>query len=124
MVGKKIGIQATGKILLTALLKKHDIEEKDVEVVVIGSDFDAAADRPGRRGDRLADLDHQRQGCSAAAVTLRLWDAGVKLYALPMYATRDTLEKKPAMLAGFLQAPREGLGVHPEEPREGRRLRW
>ena len=39
MVGKKIGIQATGKILLTALLKKHNIPEKDVEVVVIGSDF-------------------------------------------------------------------------------------
>ena len=37
MVGKKIGIQATGKILLTALLKKHNIPEKDVEVVVIGA---------------------------------------------------------------------------------------
>ena len=32
MVGKKIGIQATGKILLSALLKKHNIPEKDVEV--------------------------------------------------------------------------------------------
>ena len=39
MVGKKIGIQATGKILLTALLKKHNIPEKDVEIVVVGADI-------------------------------------------------------------------------------------
>ena len=32
MIGKKIGIQATGKVLLSALLKKHDIPESDVEV--------------------------------------------------------------------------------------------
>src|SRR5579885_1368055 len=35
LVGKKVGVQATAKILLSALLKKHNIPEKDVEVVVI-----------------------------------------------------------------------------------------
>src|SRR4051812_46131224 len=36
LVGKKVGVQATAKILLAALLKKHNIPEKDVEIVVIG----------------------------------------------------------------------------------------
>src|SRR5271170_2479027 len=39
LIGKKVGVQATAKILLAALLKKHNIPEKDVEVVVIGSEM-------------------------------------------------------------------------------------
>src|SRR6266404_867348 len=38
-IGKKVGIQATGKILLTALLRKNNIAEKDVTVVVAGADM-------------------------------------------------------------------------------------
>jgi NitT/TauT family transport system substrate-binding protein len=39
MVGKKIGIQATGVILLRALLAKNKIAEKDVTIVTIGADM-------------------------------------------------------------------------------------
>ena len=39
LVGKKVGIQATAKVLLNALMKKHDIAEKDVEIVIIGSEM-------------------------------------------------------------------------------------
>src|SRR5258708_1113383 len=35
--GKKVGIQATGQVLLRALLAKNNIDIKDVTVVVIGS---------------------------------------------------------------------------------------
>src|SRR5579859_6646209 len=38
-VGKKVGIQATGVILLRALLAKNKIDMKDVQVVTIGSDM-------------------------------------------------------------------------------------
>ena len=39
MVGKKVGIQATGVILLRALLAKNKIPEKDVTIVTIGADM-------------------------------------------------------------------------------------
>jgi len=116
MVGKKIGIQATGKILLSALLKKHNISEKDVEVVVIGSDF-----APLLTGQTDAVTGWLTSTTAIKAlgqppVTLRLWDAGVQLYALPLYATKDTIEKKPQMLAGFLKAMARGYAYAQKEP--------
>ena len=39
LVGKKVGIQATGVILLRALLAKNKIPEKDVQIVIIGADM-------------------------------------------------------------------------------------
>src|SRR5437762_13082302 len=39
LVGKKVGIQATGVILLRALLAKNQIPEKDVTIVTIGADM-------------------------------------------------------------------------------------
>ena len=116
MVGKKIGIQATGKILLTALLKKHNIPEKDVEVVVIGSDF-----APLLTGQTDAVTGWLTSTASIKAlgqppVALRLWDAGIQLYALPLYATKDTIEKKPAMLASFLKGIAKGFAYAQKDP--------
>src|SRR5579863_7909030 len=39
MIGKKIGVQATGQILLSALLRKHNIPADKVEKVIVGSDM-------------------------------------------------------------------------------------
>ena len=39
MIGRKIGVQATGQILLTALLRKNGIPEDQVQKVIIGSDM-------------------------------------------------------------------------------------
>src|SRR5262249_44711936 len=39
LVGKKVGVQATGAILLRALLARHRIPEKDVQFVTIGADM-------------------------------------------------------------------------------------
>src|SRR5262249_52431264 len=41
-------------------------------------------------------------------IDLMLWDTGVRLYALPYYATRDTLQQKPELLAGFTRAAARG----------------
>jgi NitT/TauT family transport system substrate-binding protein len=41
-------------------------------------------------------------------IDLRLWDAGVKLYALPYYATKDTIEKKTDMLVAYTRAVSKG----------------
>ncbi len=106
--GKKVGIQATGAILLRALLKKNGIDPKDVTVVTIGSDM-----LPIMTGQvdvvtgwltnttALKVLGPDR-------VTLRLWDTGVHLYANPYYATPDTVAKRGDLLAGFLRASAKG----------------
>lgn len=116
MIGRKIGIQATGRVLLSALLKKNDVAESDVEIITIGSDYtplltgqvDAVAGwitnvkalKP--LGDEL--------------VTLRLWDFGVKLYALPYYATETTLTNNSELLSGFLSAAGKGWGYARQNP--------
>ena len=108
MRGKKIGIQATGVILLRALLARNNMALSDVTVVTIGSDM-----MPVMTGQvdvvtgwvtnttalKVLGSDH---------VTLRLWDAGVQLYALPYYATPETIQSKPAVLAAFLRASAKG----------------
>ncbi len=108
MIGKKVGIQATGVILLRALLAKNKIAEKDVTIVTIGADM-----APLLTGQvdvvtgwltnttALKVLGDQR-------VDLRLWDTGVKLYALPYYATVDTIKNKADVLAKFLRATGKG----------------
>jgi NitT/TauT family transport system substrate-binding protein len=116
MVGKKIGIQATGKILLSALLKKHNIPEKDVEVVVIGSDFAPLLTGQADAVSGWLTATTAIKALGQKPVALRLWDAGVQLYALPLYATKDTIEKKPAMLAGFLRGIARGYAYAYKEP--------
>lgn len=108
LVGKKVGIQATGVILLRALLAKNKIPEKDVTIVTIGADM-----APLLTGQvdvitgwltnttALKVLGDER-------VDLRLWDTGVHLYALPYYATHDTLKNKADMLAKFVRATGKG----------------
>jgi NitT/TauT family transport system substrate-binding protein len=100
LIGKKVGIQATAKVLLNALMKKHDIAEKDVEIVIIGSEMTPIL--TGQTNTTtLKPLGPDR-------IDLRLWDAGVRLYALPYYATKDTIEKKADMLAAFTRASSRG----------------
>ncbi|HTR85175.1 MAG TPA: ABC transporter substrate-binding protein [Reyranella sp.] len=116
MVGKKIGIQATGKILLSALLRKNGIPEKDVEVVVIGSDMTPLLTGQTDAVTGWVTNTTSLKPLGADVVTLRLWDAGVKLYALPLYATKDTIAKKPEMLTSFLRATARGWAIVRSEP--------
>jgi NitT/TauT family transport system substrate-binding protein len=108
MIGKKVGIQATGMVLLRALLAQNKIAEKDVNVIPIGGDM-----TPLMTGQvdvvtgwltnttALKVLGKER-------VDLSLWDSGVRLYALPYYATNKTLQTQPQVLAAFLRATARG----------------
>ncbi|HUN40233.1 MAG TPA: ABC transporter substrate-binding protein [Acetobacteraceae bacterium] len=110
MKGKRIGIQATGVVLLRALLVKNGMTLDDVKVVTIGSSM-----MPIMTGQvdvvtgwltnttALKVLGPDR-------VALRLWDAGVKLYANPYYATPDTLAKHADVLERFFRAAARGWG--------------
>jgi NitT/TauT family transport system substrate-binding protein len=108
MVGKRIGIQATGVILLRALLAKNKIPEKDVTIVTIGADM-----TPLMTGqvDAVTGWTTNTTALKVLGpdrVDLALWDTGVQLYALPYYATTKTLETQGAALAGFMRAAAKG----------------
>lgn len=108
LVGKKVGVQGTARIHLTALLRRHEIPEDSVEVVIVGSDYS-----PLLTGQVDA-IGGWLTNTSALKVfgpdvqALRLWDNGVKLYAMIYYATPQTLEENPELLARFLRAAGRG----------------
>lgn len=106
--GKKVGIQATGQILLRALLAKNNIDMKDVQIVIIGSEM-----TPLMTGqvDVITGWVTNTTALNVIGpdrVQFRLWDAGVKLYASPYYATTETLQSKPDLLVRFLRASAKG----------------
>ena len=106
--GKKVGIQATGLVLLRALLAKNAMDLKDVQVVTIGSDM-----MPIMTGqvDVITGWLTNTTALKVLGpdrVTLRLWDAGVHLYADPYYATPETIQTKGDVLARYLRASARG----------------
>lgn len=116
MVGKKIGIQGTGRPLISALLKVNNIPLDQVEIVVIGSDM-----TPLLTGqvDAIAGWTTNTTALGVLGpdiTTLRLWDNGVQLYANPYYATQQTLDTKSEQLAGFLRAAGKGWAYARENP--------
>lgn len=108
MVGKKIGIQATGKILLSALLKKNGIPESDVEIVVIGADMTPLLTEQVHAVTGWMTNTTALSVLGPDRISMKLWDQGVQLYANPYYATADTLEKDQEMVTGFLRAAGRG----------------
>jgi NitT/TauT family transport system substrate-binding protein len=108
LIGKKVGIQATGVILLKALLAKNSIPEKQVEIVTIGADMSPMLTGQVDVVTGWLTNTTALKVLGPDRVDLRLWDAGVKLYALPYYATVDTIKTKGDLLAKFLGATGKG----------------
>jgi NitT/TauT family transport system substrate-binding protein len=108
MVGKKIGIQSTGIILLKALLAKNKIDEKAVTIVPIGADMMPLMTGQVDAVTGWLTNTSALKVLGAERVDMALWDTGVKLYALPYYATTKTLQTKGDVLAGFLRASAKG----------------
>jgi NitT/TauT family transport system substrate-binding protein len=107
LIGKKIGTQSTAVILLRALLAKNGIAENQVTIIPMGADM-----TPLMTGQVdvvtgwLTNTTAMR--VIPDPVVLRLWDTGVRLYALPYYATTRTLERQGEVLAKFLRASGRG----------------
>ncbi len=108
--GKKVGIQATGVVLLRALLKKNDIDPKDVQIVTIGSEMMPIMTGQVDVVTGWLTNTTALKVLGPDVVALRLWDAGVQLYANPYYAMPETIETKTALLARFLRASARGWG--------------
>ena len=118
LIGKKVGIQATGVILLKALLAHNKIAEKDVTIVTSGADMS-----PLLTGQVDTFTGWQTNTTALRAlgdqrVDMRLWDTGVRLYALPYYATVQTLQTKADVLQKFIRATAKGweyASLNPEK---------
>jgi NitT/TauT family transport system substrate-binding protein len=108
LIGKKVGIQATGVILLKALLAKNNIPEKEVEIVTIGADMSPMLTGQVDVATGWVTNTTALKVLGPDRVDMRLWDTGVKLYALPYYATVDTIQTKGDHLAKFLRATGKG----------------
>jgi NitT/TauT family transport system substrate-binding protein len=108
LVGKKVGIQATGVILLRALLAKNKIAEKDVTVIPIGSEMSPLLTGQVDALTGWLTNTTQLKPFGTDRVDMRLWDTGVHLYALPYYTTNDMLQKRPDVLQRFLRATARG----------------
>lgn len=107
-VGKKVGIQSTGVVLLRALLAKHNIPEKEVNIIPIGADMTPLLTGQVDVVTGWLTNTSALKVLGKERVDLSLWDSGVRLYALPYYATTETLQKRPKDLAAFLRATAKG----------------
>ena len=108
MVGKKIGIQSTGLVLLRALLAKNKIDEKSLTIIPIGADMTPLLTGQVDTVTGWQTNTTALKPLGADRVDLRLWDTGVRLYALPYYATNDMIQRRPEVLVRFLRATARG----------------
>jgi len=108
LVGKRVGIQSTGAILLRALLARNKIPESEVKVVTIGADMSPLL--TGQVDVVVGWLTSTTalKVLGPERVDMTLWDTGVRLYALPYYATTKTLESQPKVIEAFLRATARG----------------
>lgn len=110
MIGKTVAIQPTGAVLLRALLAKNGIKEDHVKIVNMGADMNQLMTGQAdvvvgwlTNTNALKVIGDQR-------VDLRLWDAGIQLYANPYYTTDKELAEHKDQLAGFIAATAKGWG--------------
>src|SRR5262245_40459352 len=108
LVGKKVGIQATAKVLLNALMKKHGIAEKDIEVVVIGSEMTPVLTGQTDVVSGWVSNTTTLKVLGPQRIDLMLWDTGGRLHPLPYYAPRGPITRQPERLAGFARAASRG----------------
>ena len=108
MIGKKIGIQSTGLVLLRALLAKNKIDEKSMTIIPIGADMTPLLTGQVDTVTGWQTNTTALKPLGADRVDMRLWDTGVHLYALPYYATTDMIQRRPEALARFLRATARG----------------
>ena len=117
-VGKKIGIQATARPLINAVIAKYQLPREQVQVQVIGSDT-----LPLKTGQVdvitgwIIDAP-QMAAVGPEAKALLLWDMGIRLYAYTYFTSDEVLRTRSDMLVNFLAASAKGwewAADHPDE---------
>ncbi len=119
---KRVGISSTAAVLLKAMLANAKIPESSVEVVPIGADLSplltGQVDVISGWSTNVSAL----RVLGADRVDLQLWDTGIHLYALPYYATLETLKTHFYSVVGFLRATARGWNFAREHMDEAANL--
>lgn len=118
MRGLVVGTQATGVILVEALLAANGMTRNDLgSLETVGGDITPLlTDQVDVFTGWVTNVGQLSQVPDRN--TLRLWDAGVPLYAHIYYAATDTIENNPEVLAGWLRATARGWAFATENPEE------
>lgn len=115
MIGKKIGVNQTGRILVSALLKVNGIPEDQVEIVTIGAELTPLLTKQADVVTNWATQPTATQKLGPVEA-MRLWDHGVQLYGQVQYVNLETLERRPEPVAAFVRAVARGWGYVYENP--------
>jgi NitT/TauT family transport system substrate-binding protein len=108
-VGKRIGVPPpTSLILVRALLAKNAIDLRDVSLVLTGSDMDPLIKGEVDVVSGWLTNTTALKVLGSDRVDLRLWDAGVRLYALSYYSTLQTIHDRADLLSRFVRATGRG----------------
>ncbi|WP_311028691.1 ABC transporter substrate-binding protein [Mesorhizobium koreense] len=107
LIGKKLGLPQLSKIINSAVLKRNNIDESQVEIVTIGADKTPFMTR---QVDVITSWTTDLGPLAEVKdlVVMHIWDHGVPLYALPYYATHDTVDRNQPLLDGYLRAAARG----------------
>lgn len=116
LVGKRVGIPATARILVTAMLRRNGIAEDKVDVQVKGSDLTPLMTDQVDVVSAWETNTTSLRVLGPDVVKMRLWDTGVRLYANNYYAQTELLESEPELFAAFLRAAGRGWAYANEDP--------
>ena len=108
LMGKTVGTQATGQVLLDALLKVNDIDPKDVKVEIIGAEITPLTTGQVDVWTGWMTNVAAMRPLNGEYETLMLGDAGVKLFGYPYYARADVIKNDPKVLEKFVNATARG----------------
>ena len=120
--GLVVGVQATGVILVEALLAANDMTRDDLGgLETVGGDITPLlTDQVDAFTGWVTNVGQLSQVPDRN--TLRLWDAGVPLYAHIYYASTDTINNSPEILEGWLRATSRGWEFAAANPEEAVRM--
>lgn len=108
LIGKRIGTQPTGGVLVDAVLAQHGISRDQIEIVGVGSDTTPLASGQVDAWTGWTVNYGQLQPLGDNYETLRIWDIGIQLYASVLLANNSIIDDDPEMLEAILAATAKG----------------
>ena len=118
LIGKTVGTQSTGQILVQAVLAKNNIDPSKVKVQVVGSDVTPLVTG---RIDVFTGWTTNLQAYEPLGpdyLTMTIADAGIKSYANLYIASDNVLEHRADDLKAFLEATAKGWDYARQNPDE------
>lgn len=118
MEGKTIGIQQSAQPLMDALIAKNHLDKSKIKVVYTGATAAALMTGQVNAFSGWTINKGQLSPLPSNYVTMTLWNAGVKMYALVYFASTKTVQNDPGMLEAFTRAVAKGWQyaiAHPQD---------